>query len=246
MLSTTGRVALLLVLLILAFSSVAEAQQPPAAEAAGPEAVEPEAVEPEAVEPDETVAAPKDLVYVAILPFRVHSARSLGYLTESLGELLAKRLPERSSKLAVVDPVVIKAATGPVHGELDDSELRMIAERLGARAAVSGSLTELAGRFSLDVRVIPASADARSQTIVITAESEEELVGHLNDLVDRVASAVLGSGPGTIESVEIVGAGELRDTLKPMVNSVPGKVYDSDVAATANQRRGTITSLEAP
>ena len=220
MLSITGRAALLLVLLAFAFSSVSHAQQP----------TPPESASPATAGLDETAGASEDLGYVAILPFRVHSARSLGYLTESLGELLAKRLPERSSKLAVIDPVVIKAATGPVRGELDDSELRMIAERLGARAAVSGSLTELAGRFSLDVRVIPASPDARSQTIVITAESEEELVGHLDDLVDRVAAAVLGSGPGKVESVEIVGAGELRDTLKPMVDSVPGQVYDSHVA----------------
>ena len=179
----------------------------------------------------ETAAVPAaDRVYVAILPFRVHSARSLGYLTESLGELMAKRLVARSSQLSVIAPNVILAATGPVRGELDDNELRTIAERLGARAAVTASLTELAGRFSLDVRIVPASSDVRSQTIVITAESEEGLLGQLDDLVDRVASAVLGSGPGEVESIEIVGAGELRDTLKPMLKSVPGQPYDSDLA----------------
>ena len=151
---------------------------------------------------------------VAILPIRVHSARSLGYLTESLGELVATRLQARDPDIVVIDSAPIRLAAGSNPSDLSDAELRRIAKQAGVRAIVTGSLTELAGRFSLDLRVTPASSDVRSQTIVITAESEEELQGHLDELVDRVASVLSGTAAGKILTVKVEGAGDLESEMR--------------------------------
>ena len=101
---------------------------------------------------------------LAVLPFRVHSARSLGYLTESLADLLAERL-EASGEFEVVDSSSVREALESApRTELSDLELRRLAVRLKAQVIVTGSLTQLAGRFSLDLRVTPRDPISRSQT----------------------------------------------------------------------------------
>lgn len=186
----------------------------------------PAEVEPVAEAAQETA----DPTPVAILPIRVHSARSLGYLTESLGDLVATRLQARDPGIVVIDSAPIRLAAGSNPSDLSDAELRGIAKQAGVRAIVTGSLTELAGRFSLDLRVTPASPDVRSQTIVITAESEEELQGHLDELVDRVASVLSGTAAGKILTVKVEGAGDLESEMRSRIRVAPGQDYSSQAA----------------
>ena len=173
---------------------------------------------------------------VAIVPFRLHSARSLGTLTESLAELLAARL-EATGRIEVVDSTRLEeVAPGALRVELLDSELREVAERLGARAVVTGSLTSLAGRFSLDVRVTPASAEVRSRSIIITADSEEELIGRLDELAERVEFSVLSAAPPQILAIELIGATDLRDQLSALLVSRVGERYDSGTVRADRDR----------
>jgi outer membrane protein insertion porin family len=163
---------------------------------------------------------------VVVLPFRIHSARPLEHLAEALPELLSTRL-EGTAKIEVVDRGDLRAAMPdglPV--ELSDSQLRGLAERLSASAVVAGSLTELAGRYSLDIRVTPAQAGNRSHTLVLTAESEKELIGGLGELSEQVLAVVSGADPGRIVGLDIQGAGGLEPELRAMIESQAGTRYD--------------------
>ena len=217
------------------FSTLALAQDAPLAlEPAAGAATSQAELTPSAVELVEAEGA--EPARVAIVPFRLHSARTLGFLTESLAELLAARL-EEAGHLEVVDPTSIETlAPGATRVELSDSELRQVAERVGVRAVVTGSLTALAGRFSLDVRVTPASPEVRSRTIVITADSEEELIGRLDELAERVESAVLDAAPPQILAVQLIGAADLREELRLLLVSGVGDQYDS-ATVRADQER---------
>ena len=84
--------------------------------------------------------AQTEKVRVAILPIRVHSARSLGYLTDSLSEVLGTQLSARDPGLEIVDPAAVLAATGSTPGDLQDAELRQIAEGREDRAWVEETL----------------------------------------------------------------------------------------------------------
>jgi len=109
---------------------------------------------------------------VAVLPFRVHSAKPIDYLGESLANLVASRL-EASGRVRVLDPAAVEDRLDEAAlRETRDSALRAIAEELAADYLVTGSLTELAGRYSLDVRVTPAAIGLESQTLVLTAERD--------------------------------------------------------------------------
>ena len=124
---------------------------------------------------------------VAVLPFRVHSAQP-------------DRLPGRLARRPAAQPAR-GGRPGPGHRRrvlASRSGSRRVARAtqtrccagtardLGADYVVTGSLTELAGRYSLDVRVTPAAIGLESHTQVYTAGRDEELLGRVNRIADRV------------------------------------------------------------
>ncbi len=162
---------------------------------------------------------------VAVLPFRVHSAQPIEYLGESVANLVQQRL-EESGELSVLDRPSVRAALPDGAAPPGDAELRELAQSLGAAYVVTGSLTELAGRYSLDVRVTPAGVAARPQTQVLTAQDDEELLAGVAALADRIVEHVLGAAPARVAAVEIAGDGDLPERLRPLLTTREGEVYD--------------------
>ncbi len=190
---------------------------PPPTEAPASEATEGE-------DPASADGSPRS--QVAVLPFQVHSARPLDYLVESLTELLVTRL-ESTNKVDVRDMEETRVALGAdADRDLTDAEARAVAQRLGVDAVVTGSLTELAGRYSLDVRVVKATAGARAHTIVYTAENDKDLVARLGELTEQVTLASAGSELGRIMSLQIEGAGDLEPQFRSTIRSQAGRPYD--------------------
>jgi outer membrane protein insertion porin family len=169
-------------------------------------------------------------VLVAVLPFQVHSARQLGQLEDSLADLLTTRL-EASGRVDVLDTVVVREAlVAHVAGERTDEMLRRLAREVGADWVVEGSLTELAGSYSLDVRVTPAGERIPSRTMVFTAASDEELLDRVNELADRVLEIVSGEAPrGGVLDVRLEGLeGIQTEGLGERLRTRPGRPYDSE------------------
>ena len=133
------------------------------------------------------VSAPLKAV-VAVLPFRVHSAKPLDYLENSLADLLAARL-EASGRVEVLETLTVRESLVAYAGERTEAAVRRLAAELGADFVVVGSLTELAGRYSLDVRVTPVASDVTTSTMVFTADDDSELLDRVNELADRVLRA---------------------------------------------------------
>ena len=168
-------------------------------------------------------ASPAEPPLVAVLAFRVHSAQPIDYLGESLADLLRARL-EASGRVRVLDAQA--AAEQLATGEIEDSRLRRAAQRLGVDHIVTGSLTELAGRYSLDIRVIPASVGAESFTQVFTAQRDEELLGRVNRIAERLIEHVAGAAPALVAQVQITGAPGFEDLLRAELATQPGRPYD--------------------
>jgi len=184
---------------------------------------------------EETEIAVEAVDRIAVLPFRIHSARPLGYLTESLSELLAARLDASSELEAVPKEEVAALLVGSPRADRSDAQLRSLGKRLGVSAVVSGSLTELAGRFSLDARVTPVDG-ARSHTIVMTTANEEELLGRLDELAGRVTVTLSGVEPSLLAVVEVQGAGDLEPELLDESGLLAGDAYDPEGAQAARAR----------
>lgn len=166
-------------------------------------------------------------VVVALLPFRVHSAGSLDYLESSLIDLLGSRL-EASGRVEVVESVIVREAIVAYSaGEMTEVAVRKLAEELDADYVVTGSLTELAGHYSLDVRVTPVDSSFASQTMIFTAEGDDELLDRVNELAERVI-ALVTRGPGAVVvGVRILGAERLDVDFEKLLLTREGEPYNS-------------------
>jgi outer membrane protein insertion porin family len=156
---------------------------------------------------------------VAVLPFEVNSARAIDYLGGSLADLLRARL-EASGRLSVLDAASSQREVGTEAG------LRALARDMSTDYVVTGSLTELAGRFSLDVRITPAAAGRAASTQVWTAASEDELLGRIGQVSETVIEQIVGAAPALVTRVAIRGAAGFERDLAMRLQTQVGQPYD--------------------
>lgn len=175
-------------------------------------------------------------VLVAVLPFQVNSARPLSHLETSIADELTARL-EASGKVEVVDAVVVREALiAHVAGERTDEMLRKLAREVGAEWVVQGSVTELAGSYSLDVRVAPAGERVPTRSMVFTANGDAELLERVAELSDRIVGIVGGeaSPGGRVTEVRFEGDARVDETrVRRELRTKPGSPYD-DAAVEAD------------
>jgi outer membrane protein insertion porin family len=182
--------------------------------------------------------APVADLQVAVLPFRMHSEQSLAFLSESLHELLAARI-EASGEVGVASAEEVARMLGPTPASSDpfsDLELRQLASGLEVDGVVVGSLTELAGRFSLDCRVVPVRRGASTTSLVLTANSDRELLDRLSELSDRIVAVIRGGKPDRIVEIRFDGATGIEEELRGTLELRRGASFDS-VEFEADRRR---------
>jgi outer membrane protein insertion porin family len=191
--------------------------------------------------PTAQAQTPAVKVLVAVLPFQVHSERDLSPLVGELAGQLSERL-EASGRVRVVDTVVVREAlVEHLSGESTDAMLRDLAREVGAQWVVQGSLTELAGAYSLDVRVTPAGETIPSRTMVFTADDSTTLRGRVEELSDRVLEIVSGDeAPGRrVVEVRIEGALGQEDAIRRELLVQPGRSFDGDAMRADVERLRT-------
>ncbi len=149
-------------------------------------------------------------VVVAVLPFEVHSARPLEYLEGSLADRLGARL-EESGRIEVLERLTLRESLAGFGESRSEDAVRRLARELGADWVVFGSLTELAGQYSLDVRVTPVESRVASTTLTYSASDDEALLGRMDELASRVAGLVTGGEQQLqVVSVTVEGARNLE------------------------------------
>lgn len=191
-------------------------------------------VEYGAIDAPAPTAASKRIV---ILPFRLHSAESLGFLSGALDELLAKRIEAGGEVSAVAwGDLEDRAGIDIPETDASDASLRRVAAQVGLDGVVSGSLTELAGRFSLDVRVTPSEAGAASTSLVLAAGSDRELLDRLGELAERITATVRGGTPDRVVEVIVEGADSIESELRSRLRVRRGAIFD-DVEVEEDRRR---------
>ena len=173
-------------------------------------------------------------VRVIVLPFQVHSARQLDYLEASLADLLTTRLEATGA----VDVLERDAATDPYRTATgSEPGLRAIALERGARFVITGSLTELAGQYSLDLRVAPAAGGAAA-TLDAAASGDDQLLDRIGDLAVQIAEVVGGRGARPrVTSLKIEGVPD-EAAAKAMIETQLGEPFDGDVARADAERLG--------
>ncbi|MCH2172375.1 outer membrane protein assembly factor BamA [Myxococcota bacterium] len=179
--------------------------------------------------PSEAIDA--DLPVVAVLPFRVHSAKPIEFLGTSLSNLVRSRLEEGGQVTVVPAEQVDEVLGGRAAEPTSDGAVREIAVELGAGFVVAGSITELAGSYSLDVRLTPAAVGQPSRTRVLTAESDSELLELVDELAGMIRENVLGSASSTVMRVDLDGIPDVDGRLGNQLETTVGQPYDPAAVA---------------
>jgi len=180
-------------------------------------------------------------VRVVVLPLEIHSARPLDDLQRSVPETLRGRLA--ASGVAVSDPGSAAAARS-VATDPTDTSVRAVMDETGARFAVVASLTELAGRYSLDARLVSARPGVASQTLVYTADTEDELLQRANELGDRIASLVSRQSAPVVLDVAVEGVQELPPGVASKLSTRAGTPWDPEVARSDEEMLEGLPGVE--
>jgi outer membrane protein assembly complex protein YaeT len=183
-------------------------------------------------------------VVVAVLPFEVHSEKPLDYLEGSLAELLATRL-EASGEVEVVEALTVRETLVAWPGERSEDALRRLAQELDADWVVVGSLTELAGQYSLDVRVTPARSRVTTSTLVYSANGDDELLDRVNELARRILGIVNEADEAArVARVEVLGAPD-EEAVRAAIVTREGEVFDGDDALRDVERIESLPGVAA-
>ena len=178
-----------------------------------------------ATAPASATDAQPEALALAVLPFRVNASRGTVLprpLSELLGERLALLPGVRVVGLAAAAPL----PTAEQVAVMTDADLQGLARKVEAGAAVSGSLTELAGSFSLDVRLTPAVAGTRSRSVVFTAGSIEELLLQLDEVASRVSASFSDGEAPVVAAIRVEAPPELEQALRALLVSTVGAPFD--------------------
>ncbi len=178
-------------------------------------------------------------VRVMVLPFQVNSARQLAYLEKSLADLLTTRL-EASGRVSVVES---DAAAAKYRGGVgSEPGLRAIAGERGASFVVTGTLTELAGQYSLDLRVTPVGGGA-ARTLDAAASGDDQLLDRIGDLAARIAEVVGGrAARPRVASVKVLGALD-EAAARAALATRPGEPFDGEIARADAEKLGQLPGV---
>ena len=130
---------------------------------------------------------------IAVLPFEVRGSRELEYLREGMSDLLSIGL-DGVGGLHSADPrLVLTVARKENARQTDARTARRIADQVGARLYVTGSVIEAGGRIALTGTLYDQTGRVRATAQTRTAE-----VARLFDLVDELARHLMAGEVGTV------------------------------------------------
>ncbi|MBI2403664.1 MAG: tetratricopeptide repeat protein [Gemmatimonadetes bacterium] len=140
----------------------------------------------------EARAPPASLTPIAVLPFTVRGSAEYGYLREGMVELLSTKL-DGTGGLRAVQPDAVLGALGRTDGEMDPERARALAERLGGKSYIVGSVVEARGRLHLRASLHRGGGDPIAEA---TVEGEASRVFELVDELTARLFAGTVAGPG--------------------------------------------------
>jgi outer membrane protein insertion porin family len=159
---------------------------------------------------------------VAVFPFHVFSREPLNQLRTGVQEMIKSRLTAQG--VVVIPTEDVNRAVAAEGKPLDLSLTRKLAGRLGADFAITGSLTKIGNRVSLDAKVLDVMGMQRPQSVFIEGAGLESLPG----LAERISRelAVRVSGREKVASIQVKGNRRIEaEAIKSAIKSKEGGIF---------------------
>ena len=167
----------------------------------------------------------KDAETVAVLPFRVHALKPLGYLQQGLQKMLTDRIGKRGYRVIPTERVNRhRLAFLP---QYEARDLLRIGKDLGCDWIATGSLTQIGKRISLDLKMVDVTGRKPPFFIFMVAEDLDSLP----ETTERIALSMdyQISGVAQVDSVRVEGNRRIEsDAILAVVGTRKGDRLDYD------------------
>jgi outer membrane protein insertion porin family len=162
---------------------------------------------------------------VAVLPFTINAPQPLEAYKYSLQDMLTDRLAKFGIPVIATKEVNrLPAASLPSPTQ---SELITVGKNLGADFVVTGSLTQIGKRISLDLKALDVTGEKPPFSLFMV----EEDIDRVNEAVDRASKSLYNqiAGIAQIDSVVVQGNKRVEtDAILAVVESRKGESLDYD------------------
>ena len=141
---------------------------------------------------------------VAVLPFKVHALKPLDQLTRGLQEMLTARMEKLG--FSVISPEVVDKHPMVFQPALETTDLMEIGKDLGADWVISGSMTQIGQKISLDVKVVDVTGRRPPFLQYVVAENMDELPA----TTERLAASLDNRITGVVQVAQVRVKGNHR------------------------------------
>ena len=162
---------------------------------------------------------------ITVLPFKVYMLRPMDHLISGLQEMLTTRLAKEGFDLINLTTISKGEPSRIKISELDFA--RRMGKEKGIDWIIKGSLTQIGEKISLDLIIIPISAEKRPLSIFVVGDR----IDKLDQVMERAAVTATNRIKGVIQidSVSVKGNKRIEtDAILAVIESQKGVKYDQD------------------
>jgi outer membrane protein insertion porin family len=162
---------------------------------------------------------------VAVLPFTLYTPEPSESLKRSLQDMLTDRLAKVG--VPVIPPGDINRHPTASLPSPDQAELISLGKSLGADVVVTGSLTQVGRRISLDLKALDVSGERPPFSLFMVGDD----VDRLNEVMDRTSKSLYNQIVGIAQIDSVLTKGNQRvesDAILAVVESRKGESLDFD------------------
>ena len=162
---------------------------------------------------------------VAVLPFTLYTPEPSEAVKRTLQDMLTDRLAKGG--IPVIPPSDINRHPTASLPSPDQAELVSLGKNLGADFVVTGSLTQVGRRISLDLKALDVTGERPPFSLFMVGDD----IDRLNEVMDRTSKSLynLIGGIAQIDSVRVKGNQRVEsDAVLAVVESHKGESLDFD------------------
>ncbi|MBN1833323.1 MAG: outer membrane protein assembly factor BamA, partial [Deltaproteobacteria bacterium] len=161
----------------------------------------------------------------AVLPFEIYTAEPMDHLRHGFQEILSLRLSSKG--FPVVSTAVVNQHPKASLSVLEEKDLYAIGHDLGADWVVTGTITEIVDKVSLNLKILDVTGGKRPVSLSIV----EDDINQLGDVAERVSDAIYNQIKDieTIESIQVKGNKRIEtEAILTVIETQPGDGYDAE------------------
>ena len=160
---------------------------------------------------------------IAVLPFDIYTAQPMDHLRQGFQEILSLWISRKG--FPMVNTAVVNQHPKAFQSVLEEKDIYDIGNDLDVNWVVTGSITEIGDKVSLNLRLIDVTAGKRPVSLSIVGDD----INQLEDVAEKASDAIYNQIKDIvrIDSIQVEGNRRIEtEAILTVVESQPGDGFD--------------------